>query len=68
MNSSEAIQVVLRVKPRQIEQSDDCLLSYSGHEVVIGKSIFSFDKIFGEECTQQEIFNNVGLKLIDNVL
>jgi kinesin family member 3A len=77
---NENIRVVVRGRPLSTEEINagyDSIASFDGVQHTISlkdpnesaavKS-FTFDHVFGPECTQPDIFNQVARPIIDNVL
>jgi len=58
----DLIQVLIRVKP----DTEDQTLIYTEKEISIDKYRFAFDRIFGSNSKQEDIFEAVGRKIIDH--
>lgn len=67
MESEDSIQVVIRVRPCQQDPLPE-FLTYSEREIRLGRNTFAFDRIFGEECQQADVFGAVGVKLVAHSL
>jgi kinesin family protein 15 len=61
--------VVIRVRPHSNEElSVNDFLTYSDREIRLGRNSFAFDRIFSVDSQQQDIFNQVGIKLVHHSL
>mmetsp|Transcript_43650 Transcript_43650/g.100706 ORF Transcript_43650/g.100706 Transcript_43650/m.100706 type:complete len:911 (+) Transcript_43650:47-2779(+) len=67
-----AIRVAVRVRPvlpKEKEESlQECVhISTEHSQVVVGKSCFTFDHIFGSDASQEQVYEEAALPLIEGV-
>ncbi len=67
MEVEDSIQVVIRVRPSSEPVISD-FINYSDREIKLGRNTFAFDRIFGADCHQHDIFMGVGTKLVSHSL
>ncbi|EAY13871.1 Kinesin motor domain containing protein [Trichomonas vaginalis G3] len=65
-----ALQIFLRVRPLKSTETDSCV-EVDGNQITLRPptarnqtKLFDFQKVFDENCTQEEVFNESFLKLI----
>lgn len=64
IETEDAIQVVVRIKPNQ----NGSFLSYSESNILLGKHNFAFDHVFLPIATQSDVYKSTGLKQIEHTL
>lgn len=80
--SSDALQVFCRVRPTYANDSESCVTIFSDSTIqltvpensinyksgVTAKYNYSFQKVFGELCSQREVFDEVALPLVEKLI
>lgn len=80
--SSDALQVFCRVRPTCTNDSESCVAIISDSMIqltvpensinyksgVTAKYNYSFQKVFGDSCSQREVFDDVALPLVERLI
>ena len=66
------IKVCCRIRPYASKEPKESFLSYDGNSVVVDRQdqrdSFTFDNVFPENSTQEEVFNTAAIPVVDDML
>ncbi|XP_068645159.1 kinesin-like protein KIN-12B [Aristolochia californica] len=67
LSSDSGVQVIVRVRPK-VEEGDQIVQKISANSVSILDHVFTFDSVADFDSTQQDMFELVGVPLVENCL
>ncbi|XP_068665503.1 kinesin-like protein KIN-12B [Aristolochia californica] len=68
LSSDSGVQVIVRMRPKKEEEGDQIVQKISANSVSILDHVFTFDSVADMVSTQQDIFELVGMPLVENCL
>ncbi|KAG9447926.1 hypothetical protein H6P81_014054 [Aristolochia fimbriata] len=68
LSSDSGVQVIVRMRPKKEEEGDQIVQKISANSVSILDHVFTFDSVGDVDSTQQDMFELVGVPLVENCL